>query len=118
VAEDERGELTALDLSDLAEEERASYGSLLGTLVGLDLASDGPAPDDTMPEGSEAGLSLEAALEAAEAMRGAALLDALTAVTEVEVVEEAVTQAVVEAALDGEPATVAIGQSTDGDDGR
>jgi LuxR family maltose regulon positive regulatory protein len=106
------------DLSDLAEEERASYGSLLGTLVGLDLASDGPAPDDTMPEGSEAGLSLEAALEAAEAMRGAALLDALTAVTEVEVVEEAVTQAVVEAALDGEPATVAIGQSTDGDDGR
>jgi uncharacterized membrane protein len=233
VAKDERGELTALDLSDLPEEERASYGSLLGTLVDLDLASDGPAPDDTMPEGSEAGLSLEgarqvaqmlepgsaaalllvehrwaarlaaavrdaggrllaqgfltpdarvmmgealsgvaeaeAALEIAEAMRGAALLDALTAVAEVEVVEEAAAQAVieaaaaedrglrsaaaadvvralvvagvledtaaldaiealvaaglidramVEAALEGEPATVAIGQSTDGDDGR
>ena len=232
VAKDERGELTALDLSDLPEEERTSYGSLLGTLVGLDLASDGPAPADTMPEGGEAGLSLdgarqaarmlepgsaaalllvehrwaarlaaavrdaggrllaqgfltpdarvmmgealsgvaeaEAALEIAEAMRGAALLDALTAVAEMEVVEEAAAQAVeaaaaedrglrsaaaadvvralvaagvledtaaldaiealvaaglidqamVEAALEEDPSTVASGQSIDGDDGR
>jgi uncharacterized membrane protein len=59
VAKDETGQLTILDLSDLPADEQASYGSLLGTLVGLDLAGDGSGPDDTVPEGAEAGLSSE-----------------------------------------------------------
>ena len=161
VAKDEAGQLTALDVSDLPREEQASYGSLLGTLVGLDLAGDEPSPDGTVPEGSETGLSSqgvrqlagmlepgtaaalllvehrwaarlaaamrdaggrllaqgflapdarvvmgealsdiakdEAALEVAEAVRGAAILNALAAAAEAELVEEAAAQAAVEA---------------------
>jgi uncharacterized membrane protein len=68
VAKDEAGQLTTLDLSDLPEEERARYGSLLGTLIGLDLAGDGPALDDSVPEGGEAGLSSEGVRQVAQTL--------------------------------------------------
>ena len=63
VAKDGTGELTVLDLFDLPDEEQARYGSLLGALIGLDLVDDRPVVDDTAPEGSVAGLSLEAVRE-------------------------------------------------------
>jgi uncharacterized membrane protein len=77
VAKGDAGQITSLDLSDLPEEERARYGSLLGALIGLDLAGDEQASDDTVPEGAEAGLSSEGVRQVAAMLEpgtGAALL--------------------------------------------
>jgi uncharacterized membrane protein len=169
VVRDESGQVTAAELSDLPEEDRDRYGALLGRLVDLDPGADQPAMDDTVPEGTEAGLTseevrqvaatlepgtaaalllvehrwaarlaaavrdaggrlvaqgfltpdarvllgdalasmaeAEAAMELDDAVRGAALVDALAAAAEEELVEEAAAQAVADAA---EAADVAL----------
>jgi uncharacterized membrane protein len=70
VARDEAGGLAVLELPG---EDWAGHGALLGALLGLDAAGDGQAPDDTVPEGTEAGLTSE------EVRRVAATLEPGTA---------------------------------------
>jgi hypothetical protein len=96
-----------------------------GTLVGgAEAAGAGPEQrigtrfvmrQKMMSEALSGVAEAEAAIEmAAGVLEDTAALDAIEALVAAGLID----RAMVEAALEGEPATVATGQSTDGDDGR